>query len=92
MQPNGDMTEPGRLTAYDCAGGRLDLTLLPKSTNVVTVRLDGRVALRATIGGRVYWNGSVSVPRSRTPRVCHFTIGGETLLGSTKVAFVRSRT
>jgi Dolichyl-phosphate-mannose-protein mannosyltransferase len=90
--PNGDMTEPGRLTVYDCAGGQLQLTLLPKSTRVVTVLLDGRVASRATIGGLEYWNGTVSVPRSPTPRVCHFTIQGQTLLGSTRVAFVRSRT
>ena len=90
--PNGDMTEPGRLTVYDCAGGRLELTLLPKSTHIVTVLLDGRVALRAVIGGLEYWNGTVPVPRAPTPRVCHFTIEGQTLLGSTRVAFVRSRT
>jgi hypothetical protein len=90
--PNGDMTEPGRLTAYDCAGGQLELTLLPKSTHVVTVLLDGRVAVRAVIGGMEYWNGTVPVPRAPTPRVCHFTIEGQTLLGSTRVAFARSRT
>jgi hypothetical protein len=89
---NGDMTEPGRLTVYDCGGGQLELTLLPKSTRVVEVLLDGRVALRAAIGGMDYWNGTVHVPRAPTPRVCHFTIRGQTLLGSTRVAFVRSRT
>ena len=32
IQANGDMTEPGFVRAYDCAGGRLQLTLLPKTT------------------------------------------------------------
>ncbi len=41
IQPNGDMTEPGRVRAYDCAGGRLQMTLLPKQTTIVTLRLDG---------------------------------------------------
>ena len=89
IQVNGDMTEPGRLTVYDCAGGRLELTLIPKSTRVVTVHLDGHVALRAAIGGLDYWNGTVSVPPSPTPRVCHLVIDGQTLLGSTRIEFVR---
>jgi hypothetical protein len=92
IRPNGDMIEPGHLTVYDCAGGQLQLTLLPKSTNLVRVLLDGRGALRAVIGGLPYWNGTVSVPRAPSPRVCHFTIEGQTLLGSTRVVFVRSRT
>lgn len=88
---NGDMTEPAHLLAYDCAGGRLDLTLLPKSTRVVTVSLDGRVVLRAPIAGKAFYNASVSVPPSSSPRVCRFTIDGQTLLGSTKIEFVRAR-
>jgi hypothetical protein len=89
VQSNGDMTEPGRLRAYDCAGGRLELTLLPKSTNVVTLKLDGKVVQRATIGGLPYWNGTVSVPQTSAPRVCRFEIDGQNLLGSTRVEFVR---
>ena len=89
IQVNGDMTEPGRLTVYDCAGGRLELTLLPMATRIVTVRLDGHVALRVAIGGLDYWNGTVSVPPSPTPRACHFVIDGQTLLGSTRVEFVK---
>ncbi len=89
IQVSGDMTEPAHVTVYDCAGGRLELTLLPKSTSVVTVWLDGRVALRAAIGGLDYWNGTVFVPPSPTPRACHFVIDGQTLLGSTRVEFVR---
>ena len=88
IRPNGDMTEPGHIRAYDCAGGRLELTLLPKATNVVTVLLDGRVALRERIGGLDYWNGTVNVPPEPSPRVCRFTIRGESLLGSTRIEFV----
>jgi hypothetical protein len=82
------MTEPGRLVAYDCAGGRLELTLLPKSTDTLTLKLDGKVVQRAIIGGLPYWNGTVSVPEGPATRVCHFEIDGETLLGSTRIAFV----
>jgi hypothetical protein len=65
------------------------MTLLPKETNVVTVLLDGHVATRAKIGGLPYWNGTVDVPVSPSTRVCHFTILGESLLGSTRIVFVR---
>jgi hypothetical protein len=40
-------------------------------------------------GGLDYWNGTVSVPPSPTPRVCHLVIDGQTLLGSTRIEFVR---
>ena len=88
IQANGDMTEPGVVRAYDCAGGRLELTLLPKQTTVVTLRLDGRIVQRARIGGLPYWNSTIFVPPSPTPRVCQFEIDGEYLLGSTHIAFV----
>jgi hypothetical protein len=86
---DGDMTEPGRLTVWDCAGGRLELTLLPKATQVVGIFLDGKLAVRAKIGGLDHWNGTVDVPPAPEPRVCRFTIDGQTLLGSTRIAFVR---
>jgi hypothetical protein len=89
IQANGDMDEPATLRVYNCQGGRLELTLLPKSTNVVTLRLDGRIVQNARIGGLDYWNGSIDVPPSPQPRVCHFEIDPETLLGSTRIAFVR---
>jgi len=88
IRPNGDMLEPGLIRAYDCAGGRLDVTLLPKATSVVTLRLDGQIATRARIAGLPYWNGTIFVPPSPSPRVCHFEINGETVLGSTRIVFV----
>jgi hypothetical protein len=89
IQPNGDMTTAGLLRVYDCAGGRLELTLLPKSTRIVTVKLDGKVVERAEIEGLPYWNGTVSVPPASTPRACMFEIDGQGLLGSTRIEFVR---
>jgi hypothetical protein len=86
--PNGDMVEPARVLAYDCAGGRLELTLLPKSTSVVTLRLDGKIVQQAAIAGHDYWNGTIFVPPTPSAHVCHFEIDGQELLGSTRMAFV----
>ena len=44
---------------------------------------------RAKIGGLDHWNGTVDVPPAPELRVCRFTIDGQTLLGSTRIAFVR---
>jgi hypothetical protein len=74
--------------AYDCAGGQLELTLLPKDTGTVTLRLDGRIVQQAKLAGLPYWNGTIDVPPSPSPRVCHFEIDGENLLGSTRIEFV----
>jgi hypothetical protein len=88
IDANGDMTEPGYVEAYDCAGGHLELTLLPKSTSVVTLSLNGRVVQRARIAGLDYWNGTVSVPPSAAPRACRIEINGQSLLGSTRIVWV----
>jgi hypothetical protein len=89
VKPNGDIYSSASVTAFDCRGGTLALTLLPKATSVVHVLLEGRPVLRADIGGLPYWNGSVPVPASHRLGVCHFTITGGTLLGSTQIAFNR---
>jgi hypothetical protein len=91
VKPNGDIIGSAGVTAYGCRGGTLQLTLLPKATDALVVALDGRVALRARIGGRDYWNGSVSVPAAHTSDVCHFTIRGGLLLGSTRIVFAGRR-
>lgn len=89
VRPNGDMFEPAHILAYDCGGGRFEMTLLPKETDVLTVSLDEKVVLRERIGGLGSWRGGVDVPPSPTPRVCHFSIEGGRLLGSTRLEFVR---
>lgn len=90
FEPNGDIVAPdhGTIVAYGCAGGRLELTLLPKATSELTVRLDGKVVLRRNIGGLDSWHGYVPVPRTHRG-VCRFTIHGGALLGSTVRTFER---
>jgi hypothetical protein len=87
--PNGDMTQPASIDVFGCTGGHLELTLLPKSTDVLEIQLDGRVALHRRIGGQSVWRGSVPAAPSRKPRQCTFTIVPNQLLGSTRIDFVR---
>jgi Dolichyl-phosphate-mannose-protein mannosyltransferase len=89
VKPNGDILGGARVDAYGCRGGQLQLTLLPKATDVVTIELDGVPVLRQRIAGLEYWNGSVSVPASHASDACRFTIRGGVLLGSTRIAFER---
>jgi len=89
VQPNGDIVGPATIVVYGCAGGRLDLTLLPKATNVLIVSLDGRQVLRARIGGRESWRGFIPVPASHRG-LCQFQIQGGLLLGSTVRTFERA--
>jgi hypothetical protein len=89
VQANGDMSQPAVVTVYGCTGGRLELTLLPKDTDVLRILLNGRPALQARIGGSPSWHGSVEAPRSARPRICTFTIEPDALLGSTMIGFVR---
>ena len=49
----------------------------------------GDITCRSMFGGQgLYWNGTIFVPPSPSPRVCHFEINGETVLGSTRIVFV----
>jgi hypothetical protein len=89
VQANGDMAHPAFVRVYDCTGGRLELTLLPKETEVLRILLNGRLALQARIGGLPSWHGSLRVPRSARPGICTFTIEPDPLLGSTIIDFVR---
>lgn len=89
VRPNGDMSSPATITAYDCAGGRLELTLLPKLTKELRISLDGKLVLQANVAGLAIWNGTIPVPASRRTKECTFTIVPDQLLGSTRIAFVR---
>lgn len=89
LQPNGDMDGPATVDVYDCKHGRLELTLLPKQTNVLRILLDGRLVLRQAIGGLGVWHGTIPVPPTRQARRCTFTIVGQQLLGSTRIDFAR---
>jgi hypothetical protein len=87
--PNGDITGKAVVNAFNCAGGTLDLTLLPKETNRLEIDLDGRVVVLDHIGGRSAWHGEIHVPATHGPAPCTFTIRPDGLLGSTVIAFVR---
>jgi hypothetical protein len=86
--PNGDLVGPGLITVYACAGGALELTLLPKSTDVVRVTLDGSQVIQERIAGLPFWRATIPVPKSHTG-ACRFIIEGGPLLGSTLIAFQR---
>jgi hypothetical protein len=87
--PNGDIVGPATVDVYDCRAGRLELTLLPKASSAVRVLLNGHLAVRAQVKGLLVWHGTVRA-QSRPGRRCRFTILGDSLLGSTRIAFVRS--
>ena len=92
VQPNGDMTRTATITVYRCAGGRLELRLIPKATRILRISLDGRPVLRRSIGGLESWHGSVPVPAHRRHTNCTFRIFPTPLLGSTRIEFVRPAT
>jgi hypothetical protein len=89
IQPNGDMSRTATITVYRCAGGQLELTLIPKATSVLHISLDGRPVLRRSIGGLGSWHGSIPVPAHRRRPNCTFRIVPTPLLGSTRIEFVR---
>jgi len=62
--------------------------LLPKATSTLRVLLNGQVALDEPMTGDA-WNATVVVPPSHHSGICTFTIVPQSLLGSTKIAFVR---
>ena len=70
VQPNGDMTRPATITVYRCAGGQLELTLIPKATRVLRISLDGRPVLRRSIGG-LAWAEAFPCPRTHDIRPAH---------------------
>jgi hypothetical protein len=87
--PNGDINGTATVNAFDCAGGTLNLTLLPKHTNRLEIDLDGRVARVEHIGGRAVWHTSVHVPAGHGSAPCTFRLRPDGLLGTTVIDFVR---
>jgi hypothetical protein len=87
--PNGDIMGRAVINAFNCSGGTLQLTLLPKDTKRLEIDLDGRVAVVEHVGGRAVWHGEIQVPKAHGPAPCTFTIRPDALLGSTKISFVR---
>jgi hypothetical protein len=88
VRENGDMHEPGNMLVYDCQGGRLELTLLPKLSSTVRLRVNDRDVHRLNVVGKGYVNATVFPPAGAD--VCRFEVIGDSLLGSTRFEFVRS--
>jgi hypothetical protein len=87
FQPNGDIYGEATVTAWNCAGGALQLTLLPKSTNRLQIFLDGKPVIDTRVAGQPVWHGTVDVPADHPAGPCTFLIRSDDLLGSTVVQF-----
>jgi hypothetical protein len=89
VKPNGDILEPAKLVVYDCRGGRVLLTLLPKSSPIVRVLVNGRLVRTLEFHGEPSWSGRFPFRSSRDPRVCTFELQPSGLLGSTVFLYER---
>jgi hypothetical protein len=87
VRPEGDMHEPGVVRVWDCQGGRLELTLLPKLSTKAELRVNGRVERVLAFSGEEFVNTTLFPPPGA--RFCRFEIEGDGLLGSTRIEFVR---
>ena len=88
---NGDIVEPATLTVFDCSAGRLEATLLGKSGNPVSLRLDGITRRVVDVPGNTVWRGALEIePYASEDGVCVFQLASEGLLGSTRLEFVRA--
>jgi hypothetical protein len=89
VQPNGDMTGPATIKVWNCQGGKLQLTLLPKATKQLRIELGGVDVVDRNVAGKEVVHLFVPVPASAKPRLCTFTIVPQSLLGSTVIQFLR---
>jgi hypothetical protein len=89
VRANGDMHGPARIVVYDCRGGRLRVTLLPKTSSSVRVLRDGKLIKNLELAGEPSWSGTFPVPASSQPRTCTFELQPSGLLGSTVFLFER---
>lgn len=88
VREDGDMHEPGRMRVWDCQAGRLELTLLPKASTRVELRVNGEtVQVLDDIAGKEFVQAAVSPPSEAD--VCVFEVVPDSLLGSTRFEFVR---
>ena len=87
VRPGGDMYEPAVLRAWACEGGRLELTLLPKASTRVALRVNGEEVRTLRFAGEEFVNTTVFPPAGAS--FCRFEIEPDGLLGSTRIEFVR---
>lgn len=88
VREDGDMHEPGRMRVWDCQAGRLELTLLPKASTRVELRVNGEtVQVLDDIAGKEFVQAAVDPPSGA--EICVFEVVPDSLLGSTRFEFVR---
>jgi hypothetical protein len=87
VRQDGDMHEPGVLTAWNCGDGRLELTLLWKAATQVELRVNGELVRTLRSAGEEFVNTTVVPPAGA--EVCRFEVVPDSLLGSTRFEFVR---
>ena len=81
------MHEPGRIRVWRCAGGRLYITLLPKLSKRVLLRVNDRTVRTLRFAGEPHVN--LVIPAPPRAQVCDFEIVPDSLLGSTIIRFER---
>jgi hypothetical protein len=87
VRPNGDMHEPGVMHVWDCQGGRLELTLLPKLSTRVELKVNGVRVRTLEFHGEEFVNTTVFPPPDAGS--CRFEVIPDSLLGSTLFQYVR---
>jgi hypothetical protein len=83
----GDMHEPGVMDVPDCRSGRLYLTLLPKISSRVELKVNGTLVRTLHFHGEEFVNLTVRPPPGVTS--CRFEVIPDSTLGSTRFEFVR---
>ncbi len=86
---NGDFAGSARLDVYDCAPGRLELTLLGKDADRVDVLFDGRLLKQVPLERNGTWAGSVPTPHGAVGGRCTYELQASALTGSTRIEFIR---
>jgi hypothetical protein len=87
VRSEGDMHGPAVMRVWDCQEGRLELTLLPKLSREVELRVNGLTVRELSLMGEPYVNTTLFPPPGEP--VCQFEIVPDNLLGSTRIEFVR---
>jgi hypothetical protein len=90
VRPDGDLHEPGRMIANECAGGYFRITLIAKASRRVELLLNGRHyrTLRFKSGRDTYSEDIPAVPQTDF-RTCTLEVRPDSLLGSTHFEFLR---
>jgi hypothetical protein len=86
VQGSGDIYGPAKLVAYDCTGGRFEVTLVAKGAPVT---VDYRAAELGRIELAPEQVVNATIPAAPSDGVCTLDLEPTGLVGSTRFAFVR---